>query len=270
MDVPLVVPGWLVEGLASSPRDANPIEARRVHVFDPCSQFAPDCPGFSGVRVYREALSHNETRSLLDEIDATPFLPSQSGKHKQHFGPRFNFMRRRMNAERFEGVPEYAHLLESRLRDCVARDASGDPADLEACRSALAEYETTDVFVLRYFESNESNLDFHVDDLYAYGEAILDVSLDSDSLLSFLGPYGPDASQKDLVCVRVPLPARSIAVVYGRARFDWQHALLARDIRGVRTSITLRTLGDALRGTDAGREVLSRVRSRPWRGLLPS
>ena len=269
MDAPLALPDWLVDGLDAPRRDANPGEARRVHVFDPSSQSAPDCPLFSGVRVYPEALSPSETEKLLDEINAKPFLPSQSGKHKQHYGPRFNFMRRRMNAERFDGLPEYAHFLESRLRDRVARDASGDPADLDACRSALAEYETTDVFVLRYFESDESNLDFHVDDLYAYGETILDVSLDSDSLLSFLGPPRPDrpdASQQELVCVRVPLPARSVAVVYGRARFDWQHALLARDIRGIRTSITLRTLSDTLRGTDAGHEVLSRARSRPERG----
>ena len=127
---------------------------------------------------------------------------------------------------------------------------------------ALAAYQTTDAFVLRYFEREASNLDFHVDDLFAYGEAIVDVSLDSDSVLTFLGPADGGEPAESRVCVRVPLPARSIAVVHGRARFDWQHAILAPDIRGVRTSITLRTLGGAPRATDAGRQVLLRARSR--------
>jgi DNA N6-methyl adenine demethylase len=249
MDVPLELPTWLDE-------------AGRVHSFDPARQCAPDQPAFTGVRVYREALTPEEAERLLREIEAVPFIPSQSGKLKQHYGPRFNFTRRRMNADRFEGLPDYAHALESRLRDCVGGDEAGNPADLEACRTALTAYQTTDAFVLRYFEREESNLDFHVDDLFAYGEAIIDVSLDSDSVLTFLGPAGASASAENPVCVRVPLPARSIAVVHGRARFDWQHAILARDIRGVRTSITLRTLGGALRATDAGRQVLLRARPR--------
>jgi alkylated DNA repair protein alkB family protein 4 len=247
MDAPLALPPWLME-------------AGRVHAFDPALQCAPDQPAFTGVRVYRDALTTEETERLLREIEAVPFVPSQSGKHKQHYGPRFNFTRRRMNADRFEGLPDYAHALESRLRECVGRDELGEPAELEACRTALAAYQTTDAFVLRYFEREESNLDFHVDDLFAYGEAIVDVSLDSDSVLTFLGPASASGPAENPGCVRVPLPARSIAVVYGRARFDWQHAILARDIRGVRTSITLRTLGGALRATDAGRQVLLRAR----------
>ncbi len=275
MDEPLGLPDWLV---ARSPK--------RVFGFDLATQSVPGLPAFSGVRVHPDALSPAEAEDLLAEIERRPFLPSQSGKRKQHFGPRFNFVRRRMNADRFTGLPASAHALEARLRACVARDGRGDPADLVRCRAALADYTTTDVFVLRYAESERSNLDFHVDDLHAYGEAILDVSLDSDSALSFLGPEAapagagiraadrvdrtdrvdpaerparqdPDAGR---VCVRVPLPARSIAVVYGSARFAWQHAILADDIRGVRTSITLRTLSHALRATPAGQQVLARAK----------
>lgn len=263
MDAPLAIPEWLVEGLGASP-DAAPATSQsgRVHAFDPSLQAAPDHPAFSGVRVYPDALSQAEALGLLAEIDAEPFLPSQSGKQKQHYGPRFNFIRRKMNADRFDGLPAYAAFLESRLRECVARDASGAAGDLEQCRAALAAFETTDAFVLRYFQDEASNLDFHVDDLYAYGEAILDVSLDSDSWLTFLAPAGPDGAPENLVAVRVPLPARSIAVVYGHARRDWQHALLARDIRGVRTSVTLRTLARALRETEAGQMVLAKARNR--------
>ena len=60
--------------------------------------------------------------------------------------------------------------------------------------------------------------------------------------------------------VRVPLPARSVAVLHGDARWHWQHAVLARDVVGRRTSVTLRTLSPALRDTEIGREVLDRAR----------
>jgi alkylated DNA repair protein alkB family protein 4 len=265
MDAPLSLPDWLAGDRTESAADVpSASSTARVREFDPGRQGVPGLALFSGVRVYPEALSTLEAEQLLGEIEAAPFLPSQSGKQKQHAGPRFNFTRRRMNAERFEGIPAWAHALEARLRDLVARDDRGDPLDLAACRTALEAYETTDAFVLRYFEGERSNLDFHVDDLYAYGEAILDVSLDSDSILTFLGPDpAHDSPAPEPVCVRVPLPARSIAVVYGTARFAWQHAILADDIRGVRTSITLRTLGAALRSTEAGRQVLARARPRP-------
>jgi alkylated DNA repair protein alkB family protein 4 len=228
-----------------------------VHVFDPGIQSAPTCPSFAGVRLYREAIAPGEAERLLATIDATPFVPSQSGKQKQHFGPRFNFMKRRMNAQGFDGLPAYAHALEARLRACVERDRDGSEADRTACRAALDTYETTDAFVLRYFEREQSNLDFHVDDLHAYGEAILDVSLESDAFLTFLGPFDGLEPAPRLEAVRVPLPARSIAVVHGPARFAWQHAILPADVRGVRTSITLRTLAPTLRATEAGRQVLS-------------
>lgn len=243
----------------------------RLHRFDAARQCVPSLPGFTGVRVHPDAISPAEAEALLAQIGALPFKPSQSGKQKQHYGPRVNFMRRRMNADRFEGLPDWARHLEQRLRARVADDRTGDPSDLDRCHAALAAFETTDVFVLRYDAREQSNLDFHVDDLYAYGEAILDLSLGSDSTLTFLGPLddehppcGPDLDDElppyALQCVRVPLPARSLAVVYGPARFAWQHAVLPADIRGVRTSITLRTLAPALRSTEAGRTVLARAR----------
>lgn len=266
----MAVPEWLSQGLAAGIAGGAPAEAR-LHVFDPATQSAPTCPAFRGVRVHPEAISPTEAEALLAQIERSPFLPSQSGKQKQHFGPRFNFMRRRMNVDRFDGLPAWAPGIEARLRALVAADRAGDPGDLAGCRRALDDFATTDVFVLRYAERERSNLDFHVDDLYAYGEAIVDLSLDSDSWLSFLGPIDGSVDETDQVCVRVPLPARSLAVVYGSARFAWQHAILPGDIRGIRTSITLRTLAPALRSTDAGRIVLARAagRSRTSTGADP-
>ena len=211
--------------------------------FDHEAQCAPGLPAFRGLRVLPAFVSEAEAEALLREIERHPFKASQSGKWKQHFGPRMNFRKRRMNVSGFEGVPHYARDLEARLRK------RGGDAELTR---ALEGFRVTDVFVLRYHASERSNLDLHTDDLFAYGEVILDLSLESDSVLSFYHPASGAG-------VRAALPARSLAVLFGPARVEWEHAILADDVDGRRTSITLRTLGDALRATEAGRQVVERA-----------
>jgi len=264
MDDPVPMPTLLVtrphfEG-DNDPRSDS------IHIFDPETQSVPTCPDFIGVRLYTEFLSSSDEERLLEEIEETPLTPSQSGKGKQHYGAKVNFNKKRMNPASFHGIPAYAHALEARLRARILED---DFQTLEARRlleSALARFETTDVFVLRYQTEESSNLDFHLDDAFAYGEMILDVSLESDSVLTFLrGRPNSEISGMDQVfeapvCVRVPLPARSIAVLYGPARNEWEHAILGYDIEARRTSITLRTISESLRATDEGQEVMRRAR----------
>jgi len=209
--------------------------------FDPRSQCAQGIKGFAGLRVLPDFVTESEAASLLDTIEETPFVPAQSGKRKQHFGPKMNFRKQRMNASGFEGIPAYARALEVRLRKRT-NDA--------ALEEALGRYRTTDVFVLRYNEDDQSNLDFHSDDVFAYGEVILNLSLESNSVLSFL-------ERETGACVRAAIPARSLAVLFGAARYDWEHAILADDVSGRRTSITLRTLSDELRGMPEGQRVMA-------------
>ena len=134
-------------------------------------------------------------------------------------------------------------------------------ADDERLAQAIDSFETTDVFVLRYRDLDASNLDFHRDDIFAYGELILDLSLESDSMLTFFRVSLSESGRQVEECVRVPLPARSLVAIYGSARFDWEHAILAYDIVGQRTSITFRTLQEDLRNTEQGRRVMELARN---------
>jgi alkylated DNA repair protein alkB family protein 4 len=223
------------------------------------SQTAPDCAGFQGVRIFPDFLSLSESDELLREIDRSMFVKAQSGKRKQHYGPKINFNKKKMKADDFQGLPAYAARIEDRLRRLAKSQPAGDPFERASFAAALDAFETTDVFVLQYFEREESNLDFHTDDTFAYGELILDLSLESDSVLTFLRK-NPGAGPKVMECVRVPLPARSAAVVYGQARFGWEHAILSYDIADRRTSITLRTLHEDLRRSEAGQRVIEQAR----------
>ena len=110
-------------------------------------------------------------------------------------------------------------------------------------------FEARDAFVQRYEPTRASNLDFHVDDEFVYGDAIVGVSLESDTVLTFV-PRGVTEESLPIV-VRVPLPARSALVLRGAARRVWQHGILAADVVARRTSITLRTAGPGLAGPGA-------------------
>jgi alkylated DNA repair protein alkB family protein 4 len=254
MDDPLPLPDLL----AAHPgdREMNSTSHDRIHTFDLARQVAPNRPDFCGIRIYPDFISPREADQLLAEIETTAFKPAQSGKLKQHYGAKINFNKKKLNASSFRGLPRYGRWIESRARERAHADRSGRPADRQAALDALSQYETSDIFVLRYLEQEASNLDFHCDDTFAYGEVILDLSLESDSLLSFIDRPHSAGNSKQIECVRVPLPARSLAILYGPARFEWDHAILPYDISGRRTSITMRTLSKTLRETEEGERLL--------------
>lgn len=251
MRPPIAEPPCLSEadGVTGRARDGS-----EVHRFDGGRQAAPGCPGFSGLIVWRDFVTEAEAARLLDDVESRPFEPAQSGKGKQHFGPRVNFRKRRMRVRGFEGLPGWAHALERRVRERVAREPR-----VPGLTRALDAFVTTDAFVLRYEPARASNLDPHVDDTWAYGELILDLALEGDGCMTFLDGDPQAGVERPFVCVRAPLPARSMALLFGPARYDWWHGIRARDVRSRRTSITLRTLGSALRWTDEGREVSARA-----------
>lgn len=226
-------------------------QAAGVHGFDLDTQRVASLPAFQGVRVWQDFCTEVEARALLEAIEGARFAPAQSGKSKQHFGAKVNFKRRKLASAGFQGLPPYVRWIEARLAERVAGEAA-------RLRRVFDSFRATDAFVLRYAPERDSNLDFHVDDTFAYGEGIFGLSLESDSVLSFVPDVPPEIAPEETI-VRVPLPARSGVVLCGPARTAWQHGILAEDVRARRTSVTLRTLGDDLAETDAGRR---------WRELV--
>ncbi len=220
---------------------ADPAVRRLLGLHPPLSfEISPEAEagGVEGVEVVADFLTVAEEQETLAAIEARPFEPAQSGKLKQHFGAKVNFKKRRMKLGGFAGLPAYVHQLQARARAAVAPS-----------------FECTDAFVLRYDPARRSNLDPHVDDTFAYGELILNVSLQSDCVLTFF--EGLDARAR---WVRVPMPRRSLLALRGPARFRWHHGILADDVQGPRTSITLRTLAPAQRATTDGQRLLEIAR----------
>jgi hypothetical protein len=149
-------------------------------------------------------LSESEASALLAEVERAPFRAAQSGKLKQHYGAKVNFNKRRVNARAFTGLPGYVGRIERRLHQRIESATFGPVGrSNSALAEALERYRTMDAFVLRYHEHDQSNLDLHLDDTFAYGEVILDLSLESDSVMTFARQRREegDACVWDCVCV---------------------------------------------------------------------
>lgn len=195
---------------------------------------------FTGFELLHDAIIDSEAETtLLSEIGAWPWQPSQSGRLKQDFGPRANFKRRQVKIpDDWHGLPRYAHGILKQLRI--------------RC-STLDGFEVAECLALRYDSDRGANHALHTDDRWLWGDRIVGVSLRSSSAFTFYEP----SSQ---LCLRVPLPQRSAYVLSGMVRSEWQHGILAEDIQDVRIVLTFRELTTELISTDVGQTILERAR----------
>lgn len=193
---------------------------------------------FDGFELVTDIVDAQEEAEILRDVEAWPWHPSQSGRWKQDFGPKANFKRQQVKVpDDWVGIPGYAHGLLSRLREQF---------------KGLEDFVAAEFLNLRYHRDLNSSHALHIDDTWLWGERILGVSLGASSVFTF---YEPTSN----VIVRAPLPQRSAYVLRGRVRYDWQHGILAEDIRDMRVAMTFRELEPAIGATDKG--LLAAVRA---------
>ena len=106
----------------------------------------------------------------MDDIDAMPWDPSQSGRRKQNFGPKANFNRRKLKMGAFQGFPEFGRRVQERL--------TSEPV--------LAGYQTIEQCSLEYRPTEGACISPHIDDCWVWGERVVTLSLLSDSVLTMV------------------------------------------------------------------------------------
>mmetsp|Transcript_2975 Transcript_2975/g.5423 ORF Transcript_2975/g.5423 Transcript_2975/m.5423 type:complete len:326 (+) Transcript_2975:105-1082(+) len=196
---------------------------------------------FVGFHLFGDVIEDEETETaIIQEIEAWPWQPSQSGRWKQDFGPRANFKKRQLKIPaEWHGVPEYAHRL---LRQLRARS------------ERLHDFEVAEFLTLKYDVTRGANHALHVDDLWLWGERILGVSLLGASVFTFFDPVNN-------IAIRVPLPRRSAYLISDRVRVDWQHGIFTEDIENDRIALTYRELTPVVAATDLGRVAIARAQN---------
>jgi alkylated DNA repair protein alkB family protein 4 len=127
----------------------------------------------------------------------------------------------------------------------------------------LRDFLTIEQCAIEYRVETGACIDPHIDDCWVWGERVISVNLLSDSVLTMQRFNGPrdkynlnfryDGGYEDSVpvkedlgrvedcpIVRIPMPRRSLLVLYGPARYDWEHSILRSDIKDRRICMAYR------------------------------
>uniref|UniRef100_A0A182K535 exodeoxyribonuclease III n=1 Tax=Anopheles christyi TaxID=43041 RepID=A0A182K535_9DIPT len=205
---------------------------------------------YNGVYIDLDFLTTSEEVDLLEGLDELPWDISQSGRRKQNFGPKTNFKKTRLRPAQFAGFPQMSEFVQRRFEQVPL----------------LATFQTIEQCSLEYCPERGASIDPHIDDCWIWGERIVTVNLLSDSVLT-MSPYrGEEGKTKynlhfleqyrehllgELVdekamavnenrIVRIPMPRRSLLVLYGPPRYQWEHAVLREDIKERRVCLAYR------------------------------
>jgi len=197
------------------------------------------------VYIQLDFLTVEEEQKLIDGIYNIPWDLSQSGRRKQNYGPKCNFKKQKLRLGDFSGFPEFSQFVQDKFKTVPI----------------LKDFQTIEQCSLEYDPNRGASIDPHIDDCWIWGERIITVNLLSDSVLTMtynskLSKYNLDCVetypavlnengkistkvdfyklQRDLdknwPIVRIPMPNRSLLVMYGSARYDWEHQILREDI----------------------------------------
>ncbi|XP_044261340.1 alpha-ketoglutarate-dependent dioxygenase alkB homolog 4 [Tribolium madens] len=211
---------------------------------------------FPGIYIQLDFLSPEEETKLMKGIDEMPWDSSQSGRRKQNFGPKCNFKRNKLREGDFAGFPKFSEFVQEKFREVPI----------------LRDFQTIEQCSLEYDPQRGASIDPHIDDCWIWGERIVTVNLLSDSVLTMTynrknnyynlnlvetypavlnekgdwngtgGCYKVKPFQNDSFypVVRIPMPRRSLLVMFNSARYDWEHQILREDIGERRVCLAYR------------------------------
>ncbi|KAM8715098.1 hypothetical protein ACLKA7_002185 [Drosophila subpalustris] len=224
-----------------------------------------------GIFVQEQFLSPDEGTQLMNDLDALPWAVSQSGRRKQNYGPKTNFKKRRLQLGAFEGFPASTRYVQERFESVPL----------------LRNFQTIEQCSLEYEPSKGASIDPHVDDCWIWGERVVTVNCLADAVLT-LNVYEEQQASKynlDLVpqyeqqllepllspeqlasykgkVLRIPMPNLSLIVLYGPARYQFEHAVLREDVSERRVCIAYREFTPMyIAGTDKEQGVAVRLKS---------
>merc|ERR1719400_674951 len=216
-----------------------------------------------GLMIIQDFVSLDEETKLTSDLDELPWDLSQSGRRKQNFGPRANFKKRKAKNGPFKGFPACTEFIQERFKTVPM----------------LESYRTVEQCSIEYKPETGAAIDPHIDDCWIWGERIVQLNLLSPTYLTCTPHTGGkekynladvDTYPRIISCdnqviynpftgkisnsvfefsatnfpencvVKIPLPARSLLVMYGSARYEWEHSVLREDITDRRVVIAYR------------------------------
>lgn len=194
-----------------------------------------------GVFVGENFISEEEERQLVPIIDSRqPWVPSQEGRSKQDYGPKVSFLKKKASVGNFGGFPDFAVNLMNRMQVQHPK-MLGDFVPVEFC-------------ILEYTPERGSYIRPHYDDKWIWGDRLITVNLLSATTLRLTREFKTPPFE-----ILIRMPARSLIVIQGEARYDWHHSIRRYDIRSRRIAMTWREFSDEILHEDEYREFVGEV-----------
>lgn len=239
----------------------------RPHVcsFQACSSSSV----FPGVEVHRDFISVEEEQRLSVDLDQIPWDSSQSGRRKQNFGPKANFKKRKVKVGSFCGFPRCTQFIQERFKSVISlkdyktveqcsieyRPETGARIDphIDDCwvwGERIVQLNMLSDSVLTLFPYKGDPYKYNLSDVDSYPQVMNEAkgqvafnpftcSKEHSHLPFSMDSWDAD-DQGEPCVVRIPLPRRSLLVLYGNPRYKWEHCILRRDISARRIVIAYR------------------------------
>lgn len=147
----------------------------------------------------------------------------------------------KINGKGFSGFPKFSEFAQRKMRRVPL----------------LSDFQTIEQCAIEYRPETGACIDPHIDDCWVWGERVISLSLISDSVLTMTkyrggrekynlqfhydhNPNLTESSDREWPIVRIPMPSRSLLVLYGPARYEWEHSILRSDVTDRRICLAYR------------------------------
>lgn len=200
-----------------------------------------DSVSISGVLVLKDFVTKDEEDALVQIIDTRqPWVPSQEGRAKQDYGPKVSFLKKKVSVGNFSGFPDFSVNLFNRMRH-------KEPEHLD-------DFIPVEFCILEYTPERSSYIRPHYDDKWIWGDRLITVNLLSETALRLTREFNIPPYE-----IVIRMPARSLLVIQGEARYDWHHSINRYDIKSRRIALTWREFSEEIVKDDEYRDFVAEV-----------
>lgn len=194
-----------------------------------------------GVFVVENFISQQEEEDLIKAIDTSKrWAPSQEGRAKQDYGPRISFLKKKVSVGDFNGFPSFANSIFNRMQADHANQ--------------FREFIPVEFCILEYTPDRGSYIRPHYDDKWIWGDRLVTVNLLSKTYLRLTKEFNIPPYE-----IVIQMPARSLIVISGEARYDWYHSINSYDIKTRRIAMTWREFGEDILREEEHRDFVNQV-----------
>ena len=173
---------------------------------------------FDGVFTYENVFTNEEIEAILNELNLTPWIDSQSGRKKQDFASiKINYKKKKIKYVKEVEFPTYKSLIDNKLKQLNI------------------EMDIKEIGNLLYQHDIGAHIEPHIDDVWIWGNKILGVNLLSNTVMTFSRDY-----KGKKYIINIPIPKNSLYLMSGSGRYDWKHEIKKENITSKRIVITCR------------------------------